>query len=187
MFPTPPMAYFGAQLNAATCKPHLRSLGQTLFGDALTRDHGPPSGGIFTRFMIAGFATYRALDTVAGELYECYPDLQFRLWCGGQLLSSKNSAGGRRAALESRVRVLSTLVSRLGVYQFPQIRRIDQADAAIMALSAAAAQSEGALMVVQNAYEGRFMVALDGRLHQRLLEATPNAATIDEQHDLLGE
>src|SRR5262249_52965315 len=38
LFPTPPMAYFGAQLNVGTCKPHLRSLGQTLFGSALNRD-----------------------------------------------------------------------------------------------------------------------------------------------------
>jgi hypothetical protein len=191
MFPTPPMTYFGAQLNFANCKPHLRSLGQALFGDALNRDYGPPSGGIFTRFMIAGFATYRALDPVAGELYECYPDLQFRLWCGGQVLTSKNSTEGRRAALESRVRVLSTLVSRLGIHRFPQIQRIDEADAAILALSTAAAQSYGALLVIQNAYEGKFMVALDGpeaqRFQSRLLEVRSNAATIDAQRHLPGQ
>lgn len=185
------MSYFGAQLNISTCKPHLRSLGQALFGSALDRDYGPPSGGTFTRFMIAGFASYRALDTVADELYECYPDLQFRLWRGGQILSSKNSAAGRRVALDSRVRILSALASRLGLDRFPQIRRMDEADAAILALSTAAAQSCGALLVLQNAFEGKFMVALDGseaqRLQSRLLETGSDATTIDAQHDLPGE
>jgi len=185
------MAYFGAQLNAATCKPHLRSFGQALFGKSLNRDYGPPSGGIFTRFMIAGFATYRALDTIAGELYECYPDLQFRLWRGGRVLSSKNSSEGRKAALESRVRVLTTLAGRLDIHRFPQIHRIDEADAAILTLSTAAAQRYGAVLAVQNACEGKFMVALDGPESQRLrssfLEARSNAATIDAQHHLPGD
>lgn len=168
MFPTPPMSYFGAQLKVGTCKPHLRALGQALFGNALDHDYGPASGGIFTRFMIAGFATYRALDTVADELYESYPDLQFRLWCGGKSLSSKNSTEGRRSALDSRLCVLSTLGRKLDIDRFPQIGRVDEADAAIMALSVAAAQRYGASLTVGNAYEGKFMVALDGAETQRL-------------------
>jgi hypothetical protein len=181
MFPTPQMSYFGAQLKVATCKPHLRSLGQALFGNILNRDYGVPSGGSFTRFMIAGFATYRALDGVAYKLYEGYPDLQFRLWSDGQVLCSKNSTTGRRAALESRVSILSTLVSRLGIRRFPQIQRIDEADAAILALSIPAAQSYGALLSVHNTCEGEFMVALNGahakRFQSRLSEGKSNSAT----------
>jgi hypothetical protein len=141
--------------------------------------------------MVAGFATYRALDGVTDHLYESYPDLQFRLWCGRQLLSSKNSAEGRRAALKSRLRIVSALVNRLGIHQFPQIQRIDEADAAILALSTAAAQSEGALLVIQNPYEGKFLVALDGpeaqRFQSRLLEVRSNAAATDAQHHAPGE
>jgi hypothetical protein len=161
MFPTPPMRYFGAHLNSANCKPHLRMLGQELFGQALNRDYGPASGGIFTRFMIAGFAAYRALETIGAEAYECYPDLQFRLWCRHNRLSSKKK--GRTAALASRIRVLSAVARRLGlgVSGFRKIRQLDEADAAILALSISAAQQYGAIVILENPHEGRFMVALD--------------------------
>jgi hypothetical protein len=168
MFPTPPMRYFGAHLNAATCKPHLRPFGKALFGEALNREYGAPSGGIFTRFMIAGFATYRALEGAGGEVYECYPDLQFRLWCRGRRLVSKNSATGRAAALASRIHVLSALARQLGVRGLRQIHRMDEADASILSLSAAAARQCGATWVVQNAEEGIFMVAVDEAEARRL-------------------
>ena len=190
MFPTPPMRYFGAHLNVASCKPHLRSLGQALFGEALNRDYGPASGGIFTRFMIAGFATYRALETVAAEVYECYPDLQFKLWCRGQRLLSKNSTNGRNAALASRIHVLSSLARKSGVRAFPQIKRMDEADAAILALSTAVARKHGMILVVKNAGEGKFMVAMRGpearRLQQRWTSLL-NPETVDPHHDLLEE
>jgi Protein of unknown function (DUF429) len=180
MFPTPAMRYFGAQLNVATCKPHLRLLGQALFGEALNRDYGPASGGIFTRFMIVGFATYRALAEMAGNVYECYPDLQFRLWCRRQQLFSKNSPRGRTAALASRLGVLSALARNLGVGGSSRIRRIDEADAAILALSTVAAQRYGATLIVQNAGEGTFMVALDEpeakHLQHEMVEPILNAA-----------
>jgi hypothetical protein len=159
MFPTPPMHYFGAHLNIATCKPHLRMLGQELFGETLNRDYGPASGGVFTRFMITGFATYRALEAIGAEVYECYPDLQFRLWCRGYRLFSKNK--GKSAALASRIRVLSALARRLGVGGHRQIQRLDEADAAILALSIIAARQFGATFIFENSFEGRFMVALD--------------------------
>ncbi len=160
MFPTPPMRYFGAHLNSANCKPHLRILGQELFGQALNRDYGPASGGVFTRFMIAGFAAYRALEAIGAEAYECYPDFQFRLWCHHRLFSKKK---GRTAALASRVRVLSAMARRLGlgISGFRKIRRLDEADAAILALSISAAQQYGAIFILENPREGRFMVALD--------------------------
>jgi hypothetical protein len=159
MFPTPPMRYFGAHLNTATCKPHLRMLGQELFGQALNRDYGPASGGIFTRFMIAGFATYLALEAIGAEVYESHPDLQFRLWCRRHRIFSKTK--GRTAALASRIRVLSALARRLGVSGSRQVQRLDEADAAILPLSIIAAQQYGAILILENTYEGRFMVALD--------------------------
>jgi len=165
MFPTPPMRYFGAHLNTATCKPHLRMLGQELFGQALNHDYGAASGGIFTRFMIAGFATYRALEAVGANVYECYPDLQFRLWCRRHRIFSKQK--GRTAALASRIRVLSALARRLDVSGSRQVQRLDEADAAILALSIIAARQYGAIFILENPYEGRFMVALDEPEAQR--------------------
>ena len=159
MFPTPPMRYFGAHLNTATCKPHLRMLGQALFGKVLNRDYGPASGGIFTRFMITGFATYRALEAIGAEVYESYPDLQFRLWCRRHRIFSKKK--GRTGALASRIRVLSALARRLDVSGSRQVQRLDEADAAILALSIIAARQYGAIFILENPYEGRFMVALD--------------------------
>jgi hypothetical protein len=111
--------------------------------------------------MIAGFATYRALEAMAAEVYECYPDLQFRLWCRRQQLFPKNSASGRSAALASRIRVLSGLARQLDVSGFAQIQRMDEADAAILVLSTVAAQRNGATLIVGNAREGSFIVALD--------------------------
>jgi hypothetical protein len=168
MFPTPPMRYFGAHLNFPACKPHLRMFGQALFGDALNREYGPPVGGIFTRFMIAGFATYRGLGALAAEVYECYPDLQFRLWRGRQQLFSKNSTSGRTAALTSRIRILSALARKLDIGGFEQIQHMDEADAAILALSSVAARQHGATLLVGNASEGSFMVALDEPQAQHL-------------------
>jgi hypothetical protein len=165
MFPTPPMRYFGAHLNSATCKPHLQMLGQALFGEALNRDCGPASGGIFTRFMIAGFATYRALEAIGAEVYESYPDLQFKLWCRRHRLISKKNC--RSSALASRVRVLSALARRVGVSGSCLVQRLDEADAAILALSIIAARQYGATFMFENSYEGRFMVALDEPEAQR--------------------
>jgi hypothetical protein len=159
MYPTPPMSYFNAHLSTATCKPHLRLLGQALFGLALNCDCGPATGGIFTRFMIAGFATYRALETIGAEVYECYPDLQFKLWCRRHRLFSKTK--GRRAALASRIRVLSSLARKVGVGGLGQVQRLDEADAAILALSIIAAGRYGASFIFENSHEGGFMVALD--------------------------
>jgi len=159
MFPTPPLRYFGAHLNALACKPHLRMLGQALFGQLLNRNYGAASGGIFTRFMIAGFALYQALEAIGGEPYECYPDLQFRLWCRGLQLASKKKAGS--AAFASRLRVLSVLAQSLGVSGFEQLQRLDEADAAILALSVIGGNRRGAIFILENRHEGRFMVALD--------------------------
>ncbi len=188
MFPTPPMRYFGAHLNIPSCKPHLRLLGQAVFGSVLNRDYGPPSGGIFTRFMIAGFATYLALQPIASAVYEGYPDLQFKLWSRGQQLFSKSSKYGRRAALASRTSVLSELAHRLGVDRLTPIPRMDAADAAILALSNAAAQKRGARLIIENPGEGSFLVALDQPEARHLwqsLRPILNDPPVDQQYVFL--
>jgi hypothetical protein len=172
MFPTPPMRYFGAHLKVPACKPHLRILGHVLFGDVLQRDFGPASGGVFTRFMIAGFATYRALQAIGAAPYECYPDLQFRLWRGGRPLVAKNSDRGKDAALKSRTRIVSALARELDVLGTREIQTIDEADAAVLALSVVAARERGAILVLHNAAEGSFMVALD-ELYAKHIKQNP--------------
>jgi hypothetical protein len=157
MFPTPRFDYFGARLASESCKPHLRAFGHELFGDALKENFGKLTGGTFTRFMIAGFATYRALGALGVESYESYPDLQFRLWSAETELPSKAS---KPSALRARQRVLAQLMARLeldGASGFPTL---DAADAAILALSVAAAAREGAIVALDASAEGRFIVAL---------------------------
>src|SRR5207244_11604382 len=103
----------------------------------LNGEFGPAAGGILMRFMISGFAAYRALEVIGADSYECYPDLQFRLWCGQHRLAPKNSTGqgGKAAALRTRVNVLRSLAGELGIGGCGLIRRLDEADAAILLLS----------------------------------------------------
>lgn len=188
MFPTPPMNYFGAHLNSAACKPHLRLLGQGLFGRALNRDYGPVSGGIFTRFMIAGFATYKALASLARQVYECYPDLEFKLWRRGMQLFSKNSSMGRTAVLASRISVLSALAREFGISELPHIKRMDEADAAIMALSTVAAHQQRALLTIENPDEGGFLLALketEAHSLEHRMSRMLNDSAVDPQYDCL--
>jgi Protein of unknown function (DUF429) len=188
MFPTPPMNYFGAHLNSATCKPHLRRFGQALFGTALTREYTPVTGGIFTRFMIAGFATYQALAPFAGQVYESYPDLQFKLWRRDFQIISKNSAEGRTAALASRIRVLSALARELGMSGLPHIPLMDEADAAILALSTLAAYQQGAVLMLASPDEGSFLLGLNERQARHLKQlwsGTSNNSAVDPHYDFL--
>jgi Protein of unknown function (DUF429) len=159
MFPTPPMSYFGAHIKQESCKSHLRLFGHALFGETVNRDYGPALGGTFTRFMISGFATYRALQNIAAGVYESYPDLQFRLWCRGRQLISKKR--GRAASLPSRIRVLGALARQLAITGLGGLKQMDEADAAILALGTAAARQHGAIVTIDNATEGSFLIALD--------------------------
>jgi hypothetical protein len=165
MFPTPRFDYFGARIMAAACKPHLRAMGRDLFDAALMRDFGALTGGTFTRFMISGFATYRALATLGVETYEGYPDLQFRLWAGRMMLPPKRR---RDTALHARRQIVRRMAARLGISCEDRIDTLDRADAAILALSAAAARRDGGIVVVENCAEGRFLVALDRADTRRL-------------------
>ncbi|HZP44430.1 MAG TPA: DUF429 domain-containing protein [Candidatus Binataceae bacterium] len=169
MFPTPPLAYFLGQISAVRCKPHLRALGSAMFATRRARPQGDPGGGTFTRFMIVGFAVYRALERIGVRCYEGFPDLQFRLWHGNRHLPSKVKAADRRAALNARLAVVTTLAARLGLDGAACARTLDQADAAILALSAAAPRLVSRAIVIEHQAEGRFWLTLPSFIKIRLI------------------
>lgn len=160
MFPTPPLAYF-ARCVRGDSKPHLRAFADALFGKALdgcAPDGAAVSGGaIFTRFMLSGFAAYRALDSLGARTYECYPDLQFRLWACDTLLPSKREA---KRALAVRRQILMRMARDSGIEFDTPVRTMDQADAAILSLGAVAAQDNGNIMVFEEPAEGNFLLAI---------------------------
>ena len=161
LFPTPPFEFFAACVSDPRCKPHLAAIGRELFGAAIDRGQAGPApvgGRIFTRFMIAGFAAYRAIDGLGAESYEAYPDLAFRLWASGVAIPSK-SAG--RAALDARVQINRRLAEELGCEGASEVRTLDEADAAILALSAARARRVGQIALIEAPREGRFALAMD--------------------------
>ncbi len=168
MFPTPRFEYFARCAASPACKPHLRALACELFADTFDghgRGEAPRGGAIFTRFMLSGFAAYRALERIGAAAYECYPDLQFRLWAHGTELPPK---GDHRNALTVRTRINARIARNLGLRGAEQIATMDQADAAILALSTAAALRFGMVAVIEEPAEGHFAVAL-GASHARRL------------------
>jgi hypothetical protein len=166
MFPTPRLTYFTAQIASPTCKPHLRAFGRELFGR--NSQSTPPFGGTFTRFMLAGFAVYAGLARLQAATYEGFPDLQFRLWGINRELPSKTgtkrNGGGRAAVLEARRGLVAELAARLRVEGAEAVRTLDQADAAILALSVVAASTTGCGMVVRHPAEGSFWLTLPAGL-----------------------
>ena len=107
--------------------------------------------------MLAGFATYCALERLGVPAFEAYPDLQFRLWREGRPLASK-SAG--RAAFTDRLEIITALAAALELVGAGAIRTLDQADAAILALSARTALERGAIGLIEEAEEGCFALPL---------------------------
>jgi hypothetical protein len=183
MFPTPRYDYFARCARDPRCKPHLSAIAAELFG-ALSPDQpggddvdaggqAPSGGAIFTRFMLAGFATYRALELLGVQAFESYPDLQLRLSSPSTALPPK----GRRAeALAARRRIVASLAACLRLRTAPVPANLDQADAAALALAAVVAARRGTLWVISNPCEGRFMLALDAR--QARVLAGSGVATI---------
>jgi hypothetical protein len=160
MFPTPRFEYFARCAASPACKPHLRALARELFAEVFDGYDGgeaPRGGAIFTRFMLSGFGAYRALERIGAAAYECYPDLQFRLWAHGTELPPK---GDHRNALAVRKRINARIARALGLRGAARIATMDQADAAILALSAAAALRFGMVAVIEEPAEGHFAVAL---------------------------
>ena len=177
LFPTPPLEYFGTRLTRdPLCKPHLCAIGRELFAPALAANRGPLTGGTFTRFMLAGFAAYRALAAAGVAAYEGYPDLQFRLWsaepCFPPKRGSKAADGKPRItageAFAARHRILARLARKFDLGDCGNITSLDAADAAILALSTAAACRDGALALIEALPEGRFLLALQTADAERL-------------------
>jgi len=168
MFPTPPYEYF-AQWAHDSKKPHLGAIAKELFralliGDGQARGFAP-HGGTFTRFMLAGFATYRALERLGVQAFESYPDLQLRLSSPSTALPPKKQ---HAKALAERRNIVAFLAARLGLCEIPVLTNLDEADAAAMALAAACSARSDTLWVVSNPCEGRFMLALDNSQALRL-------------------
>lgn len=174
LFPTPRHDYFLRCIGDLACKPHLQALARQLFDcdPPLQSNKGPRGGAIFTRFMLIGFAAYRALDAIGITAFEAYPDLQFRLWRDDYPLAPK-CAG--RIALANRSEILAILAAALKLAtpgQIPEqsaaqtatrLTTMDQADAAILALSARAALDHGAIACIDEPEEGCFALPLQSR------------------------
>jgi predicted nuclease with RNAse H fold len=160
MFPTPRAEYFAGCIASATCKPHLRAIGEELLASVgeirEQKIDGPIAGGTFTRFMLAGFGVFRALEELGIRVFEAYPDLVMRLWSEGESLPPKKSRG---EALRVRASVCARLARVVGIRKYRIPTTLDEADAAVLALSAAASSDAGALDELHCPAEGRFAVA----------------------------
>jgi hypothetical protein len=164
MFPTPAHAYFRRCASSIACKPHLRSIYRRLFETApsestpiLPATRSVP-GGIFTRFMLAGFLAFRAWEALGVQTLEAYPDLQFRL-CDSRLLPKRTG----KAALAQRIGINRKLRRMLGVGRSPMATGLDQADTEVLALTAMAAVKQGCLASLEHPAEGRFLITFNSR------------------------
>jgi hypothetical protein len=165
LFPTPPMRYFTECVRHPDCKPHLRSMGEQMFQPPKSPAQIPArltGGALFTRFMIAGFAVHQALARIGVEACEGYPYLTFRLWMNGddELPAKKKTSNAFADALQARRRILHRITLPAKLKMAPPAT-YDEADAAILATTMAAASSDGAIFQVRDRAEGRFVVALD--------------------------
>jgi hypothetical protein len=114
------------------------------------------AGGTFTRFMLAGFLTFRAWQELGAQTLEAYPDLQFRL-------SSRDPLPPKRAgkpALAARIAVIKRLRESIGLAGVPLPATIDQIDAEILALSAGLAARQNSLCALEHPAEGRFLLTI---------------------------
>jgi len=151
MFPTPPLGYFRSKSLEPACKAHLRAIYDALFCDLEVVSI--PGGGTFTRFMLSGFACFRALELLGVKTYESFPDLEFRLANGGALTPKRT----RRLALDHRRLIIRSLRLKLRI-DGPSQLTMDQADAEVLALTGALASRERKLLVLANKAEGNFIV-----------------------------
>jgi hypothetical protein len=182
MFPTPPLEYFESCAADPACKPHLRAIAAAILGRAgpanRRRRSRLTAGRLFTRFMLAGFATYPALEVLGARAFESYPYLAFTLWrSAGETLAPK---GQRGPALAARRRILARLAGAIGIAAMPEPQTLDQSDAAALAITAALGARRGALLAAGAPAEGHFIVALD-RNDARAAAASLHAA--DASHE----
>jgi len=168
MFPTPLASYFAGCIARRDCKSHLRAIAEELFPSIVGSAHASTNrkivGGTFTRFMLAGFAAFPALEKLGVHAFEAYPDLQMRLWSDGMPLPPKRL---RAEAMRSRGKICSRVAEMLRIANFAIPATLDEADAAILALSAAASASSRSLIELKSPPEGRFAVAFRPKSHER--------------------
>jgi hypothetical protein len=167
MFPTPGLAYFAGRAGRPDCKRHLRAAYVHLFegphraaNPGLSSEAIMAGGGNFTRFMLAGFLTFRAFQSLGAQTLEAYPELQFRLAARARLLPKR--AG--KPALAQRVGINRKLRRMLGIGRSPLPANLDQADAEILALSATLAAHSDSLATLEHPAEGRFLITFASAL-----------------------
>jgi hypothetical protein len=162
MFPSPLASYFAGCAADSRCKPHLRAIAEELFASVITIPRATKTkslkGGTFTRFMLAGFAAFPALARLGVRTFEAYPDLQMRIWSAGIALPPKKS---RAEAFRVRQNICARLAEIIDVRSNQLPRTLDEADAAVLALSAAASAATGSLLELHCPAEGRFAVAFE--------------------------
>ena len=170
MFPTPLASYFAGCAADLRCKPHLRAIAIEMFASMVQIHRATKitslTGGTFTRFMLSGFAAFSALDQLGARAFEAYPELQMRLWSGGITLPPKRFRGD---ALRARQNICARLAEIVGVTSYHPPTTLDEADAAVLALSAAASTASGSLIELHCPPEGRFAVAFEAE------KSTPRA------------
>src|SRR5215469_7469069 len=162
LFPTPAADYFARCASATTCKPHLVSIARELrLTDQGTRSVPRGRGWLFTRFMLAGFATHRALEQLGVDTFESYPYLVFSLWKrASERLPPKSD---RRAASQARQTILARL-ARSCRLTAPVAKSLDEADAAVLAVTAhLSAIGRGGALTFHSQMHGRFLLALSTR------------------------
>jgi len=130
-------------------------------------------GWLFTRFMLAGFATHRALEQLGVDTFESYPYLVFSLWkAASERLPPKSD---RRAASKARRAILARL-TRSCRLTAPVAKSLDEADAAVLAVTAhLSATGRGGALTFHSQVHGRFLLALSTRdlVAARDLEIVP--------------
>jgi hypothetical protein len=162
MFPTPPGDYFVRCADDPGCRPHLAAFAREVLGikpgapDPGAARRG--GGWLFTRFMLSGFATFRALDLLGACAFESYPYLAFALHKAADERLPPKSAG--RDALAQRIRMIARLAREAGLAEIPPVANLDQADAAVLALTAALGAKGGRLYCVSAPDEGRFLFSV---------------------------
>ncbi|HYL58120.1 MAG TPA: hypothetical protein VEU51_04570 [Candidatus Acidoferrales bacterium] len=168
LFPTPRRDYFDGCLRDDACKPHLRAFGAQLFATLGSTSHSfanPRGGALFTRFMLAGFATHLSLARMNVASYEGYPYLAFKMWmnCDEKLPPKSKRRADRARALKARTKILERLWKLMPSPQAAPPADCDQADAAILATTLALASTRsraGAIAEIRSRAEGRFIVAV---------------------------
>jgi hypothetical protein len=159
LFPTPAADYFAQCASATACKPHLLRIARELRLTVKRTNSVPKGRGwLFTRFMLAGFATHRALHQLGVDTFESYPYLVFSLWkIASEALPPKSA---RRAASKARQVILARLTKRCRITA-PVAKSLDEADAAVLAITAhLAATGRGGALTFHSEMHGRFLLPL---------------------------